>query len=72
MISYCIMSKNFGLKSSRHSRVCKRRWSDNCPESGENDSKTREETGSFHVQSGRGRKRVNSMVVEEETTSVQE
>ncbi|GFV74159.1 hypothetical protein TNCV_4510651 [Trichonephila clavipes] len=30
-----------------------------------------EETGSFHVQSVRGRKRVNSMVVEEVATAVQ-
>ncbi|GFS48375.1 hypothetical protein TNCV_2297221 [Trichonephila clavipes] len=48
----------------------KRCWFDNCPGTGENDS--REDTGSFQVQSGRGRKRVNSMIVEEVATAVQE
>ncbi|GFT59154.1 uncharacterized protein TNCV_1543071 [Trichonephila clavipes] len=52
----------------------KKHWSDNCPGSGKKiiQKFEREETGSFHVQSGRGRKRVHSIAVEEVTTAVQE
>ncbi|GFW35057.1 hypothetical protein TNCV_5066231 [Trichonephila clavipes] len=48
-----------------------RRLSDDCPGSGENDSKIRR--GKFsHVPSGRGRERVNPSAIEEVATVVQE
>ncbi|GFX15476.1 hypothetical protein TNCV_3304051 [Trichonephila clavipes] len=46
--------------------------SDGYPGSGENDSRIRSDRFFFHVQSGRGRERINSTVVEEVATAVQE
>ncbi|GFT04318.1 hypothetical protein TNCV_1928771 [Trichonephila clavipes] len=50
----------------------KKCWSDVCPESGENDSQKFKETACFYVQSGRGKKKVKSTVVEEVATTVQD
>ena len=47
----------------------KRRWSDNFAESVKNVSEIRK-TGSFDVQSGRGRKRIDSTIVKEVATAV--